>query len=301
MKGYLHPRYVQSLSEFGAPRELPRCGGWILERQIPGFPYRDAMGCYPLFACEDWSELIADLEDIGSDLVSLSLVADPFGDYDERCLHECFGDVVMPFKEHFVADLRCAMDVIVSRHHRYYARRALKKVDVETCSDPTEFIAEWVDLYAELIRRHDLKGIKAFSRKAFAEQLSIPGIVMFRAAAGGTTVGAHLWYLHERVAYSHLSAFSPLGYDLMASYALYWSAIEHFAHKTRWLDLGAGAGVDSSGTDGLSQFKRGWSTKTRTAYFCGRILDRSKYEEIVKARAIPPTEYFPAYRLGEFG
>ena len=34
--GYLHPNYAQSLAEFGKPRELTNCGGWILEREIPG-------------------------------------------------------------------------------------------------------------------------------------------------------------------------------------------------------------------------------------------------------------------------
>jgi hypothetical protein len=43
VNGYLRPGYAESL-EFGTPRELPRCGGWVLERQIPGFPDQDAMG-----------------------------------------------------------------------------------------------------------------------------------------------------------------------------------------------------------------------------------------------------------------
>jgi hypothetical protein len=80
--GYLHPGYAASLAEFGTPRLLPRSEGWILERQIPGSPYSDGMGCYPLFACQDWSQLHADLESIGSELVSLALVTDPFGKYD---------------------------------------------------------------------------------------------------------------------------------------------------------------------------------------------------------------------------
>src|SRR5436190_23288915 len=94
--GYMHPRYAQSLAEFGSPRHLPRSGGWILEREIPGFPYRDAMGCYPLFACRDWSRLHEDLEELHSDLVTLTLVADPFGDYDLSTLQHCFGDLVSP-------------------------------------------------------------------------------------------------------------------------------------------------------------------------------------------------------------
>jgi hypothetical protein len=78
--GYLHPLYAESLSEFGTPYELARCRGWILKRQIPGFSYYDAMGCYPLFPCQDWSKLSGDLEELGDQLVCLSVVTDPFGD-----------------------------------------------------------------------------------------------------------------------------------------------------------------------------------------------------------------------------
>lgn len=118
MAGYLHPRYAQSLAEFGTPRELPRSGGWILERQIPEFSYHDAMGCYHLFACRDWSELYADLEDIGNgnELVSLPLVTDPFGEYDLAYLRQCFRDVVVAFKAHFIIDLSRRMDTFVCQH-----------------------------------------------------------------------------------------------------------------------------------------------------------------------------------------
>ena len=85
-------------------RWLPASGGWLLERPIAGSDYRDAMGCYPLFVCRDWGGLAADLEPLRHELVSLALVTDPFGQYDEALLHGCF-DVVMPFKPHFVADL----------------------------------------------------------------------------------------------------------------------------------------------------------------------------------------------------
>ena len=80
VNGYLHPGYAESLAEFGTPRELLRCGGWVLERQIPDFSYSDGMGCYPLFCCSDWSQLHKDLQDI-DDLVALALVTDPFGSY----------------------------------------------------------------------------------------------------------------------------------------------------------------------------------------------------------------------------
>lgn len=299
MTGYIHPMYAESLKEFGAPQGLRRCGGSVLKRQIPISSDHDAMGCYPLFACRDWSKLHLDLENFNDELISLSLVADPFGDYTPAYLHECC-DVVIPFKEHFIADLNQPINVVASKHHRYYARKSLKYIHIERCQYPTQLINEWVNLYAVLTQRHNLRGIKALSRAAFAKQLTVPGIVMFRAISGGATVGAHLWYTQGEVAYSHLAAFSPLGYDLMASYALYWSAIEYFADKVRWLDLGADAGINSNSNDGLSQFKRGWSTGTRTAFFLGRIFNLKRYWEIARKKGVSDTDYFPAYRKGEF-
>lgn len=302
LTGYMHPLYAESLGEFGKPRELPQCGAWILERQIPGLSYRDAMGCYPLFACQDWSQLHADLKNLRKELVSLSLVTDPFGDYDVTYLRRCFRDVVIPFKQHFVVDLSRPMNTFVSKHHSRYAQKALGNVSIERCDDPQQFLNEWVDLYANLVATRNITGIPAFSKTTFARQLSVPGIVAFQAVREERTVGMLLWYIQEGVGYYHLGAHSPVGYDLRASFALFWFAIEYFAaNGLRWLNLGAGAGVGGDGTDGLSRFKRGWSTGTRTAYFCGRIFDRAMYSEIVKAKGISATDYFPAYRKGEFG
>jgi hypothetical protein len=298
--GYLHPDYAASLAEFGNPRELPHCQGWILEREIPGFPDRDAMGCYPLFTCEHWSQLHRDLDEIGDELVSLALVSDPFGDYDEVYLHRCF-DRVVQFKEHFVADLHCPIDKIVAKRKSNYAKQALRNLDVEICQDPKLFLKDWVNLYAVLIKRHGIQGINAFSRKSFCIQLGIPGLVMLRAIHQGATVGMQLWFLQEETAYHHLTAFSEAGYKLRASYAICWSAIEYFLGRVRWLDWGGGAGVKDDRTDGLSQFKHGWSTGTRKTYFCSRILNLRIYSEIVRAKDVPETNYFPAYRQGEFG
>ena len=69
--GYLHPAYAASLGGFGRPWHLPNCGGWLLERPIAGSAACDATGCYPLFACRDWSALRADLQSLAPKLVSL--------------------------------------------------------------------------------------------------------------------------------------------------------------------------------------------------------------------------------------
>lgn len=299
--GYLHSGYAESLSGFGVPRALVQSKSWMLTRPILGSPYEDAMGAYPLFVCQDWSHLQDDLEQIGEELVCVSLVTDPFGSYEANHLRQCFPDVVTPFKEHFVADLSRPPETFVHAHHRRNARRALREVDIEKCSNPVDFLDEWTALYRALVERHGITGIAAFSRASFARQLMVPGMVAFRAVRDDTTVGMLLWYEQENRAYYHLGAYSPLGYDLRASFALFDYSIKYFAERQfQWLNLGAGAGLGASLESGLNRFKQGWSTGTRTAYFCGRIFDRKKYQELVLAKNVPSTEYFPAYRLGEF-
>ena len=301
--GYLHAAYSQSLSQFGSPRFLKASGAWILERPIPDSAYSDAMGCYPLFACRDWSDLHIDLENIGRSIVSLSLVTDPFGEYEPAYLSRCFPEVTAPFKEHFVVDLSRPVEEFVSSHHRRNADKALAEVSVERCLDPKNSLNEWTALYRTLVERHGITGIAAFSRESFARQLSVPGMVAFRAVREDATVGMVLWYEQGNRVYYHLGAYSPFGYELRASFGLFDASIRHFAQRQfEWLSLGAAAGVDTdpSQGSGLHRFKRGWSTDTRTAYFCGRIFDQKKYQEIIASKGVPPTNYFPAYRLGEF-
>ena len=169
------------------------------------------------------------------------------------------------------------------------------------CTSADEYLDDWTRLYGNLIERHAIKGLVAFSRNSFAGQFRVPGMVAFRAVSNGETVGMLLWYIQNKIGYYHLGAYSPRGYELGASFALFWVAMRHFAESgLQWLNIGAGAGSQSDGQDGLTRFKRGWSTGVRTAYFCGRILDRQKYQEITQAKQIPATDFFPAYRLGEF-
>lgn len=304
MQGYLSPEYAHSLSEFGTPRQLPRSGGWLLERSISDSPLRDALGCYPLFTCSDWPALQEDLVALDTDLVSVGLVTDPFGNYSEEQLRENF-DRVLRFKEHFLVDLTRDPEEYVSRHHRYYARKSLRAARVECSLNPLAHLDEWVALYQVLVERHHLRGLKAFSRESFVRQLQVPGLVMLRITGGDGSelLGAHLWYVQGEVAYSHLAACSDAGYQQSCSYGLYWSAIEfwrrEYAGRVRWLNLGAGAGTTSNATDGLTEFKRGWSTETRPAYFCGRILNATRYDELSRTRGPVGTSYFPAYRAGE--
>ncbi len=300
--GYAHPAYAESLAEFGLPRRLPESGGSVLERAVDGFDGRDAMGCYPLFACADWSKLQVDLEPLERDLICLSIVSDPFGEYTPEYLRQCFPDVTIPFKDHFIVDLRESPEKFVDSHHRRYARRALRNLEVTRIDNPSDCLDEWLSLYQELIARHHITGISAFSRTSLGMQLKVPGMVAMRARSDAETVGMLLWYAQDGRAYYHLGAYSNRGYDLRASFALFRYSLDYFAQQGfSWLNLGGGAGSASDAESGLTRFKRGWSTGTRTAYFCGRIFDRARYEQIAKAKGNNATDYFPAYRKGEFG
>jgi len=300
MNGYSHPGYAAALAEFGKPRALPRSEGWILERPILDTPYHDAMGCYPLFACRDWSKLDLDLDELRSELVTLTIVADPFGNHTPAQLGKCFPTVVTPFKEHLVTELSRSPESFVATQHRRKAQKALERLDIERVEDAGVFADRWIELYANLVRRHGIRGLTAFSPDSFRAQLAVPGISLFRAISENETVGMTLWYTDREVAYYHLGAYSDLGYELEASFALFWHVLEYFSRQgLQWLDLGAGAGLSAKdSSDGLTRFKRGWATGTRTAYLCGRIFDLSRYDQIMRDREA--NDYFPPYRKGEF-
>lgn len=299
--GYLHETYARSLSEFGKPLSLPESEGWILARQIAGSTQLDGMGCYPIFSCCNWLGLARDIENLKDDLVSLALVADPFGDFDVASLRECFPATFIPFKQHFATDLSRDRNSFVHPHHLRNAKKARRALQVETINQPPDFLNDWVDLYAGLVKRHQITGISVFSRESFSLQFQVPGLVVFRASQDNVTEGMLLWYVQGDVAYYHLGAYSERGYDLKASFALFDHALEHFSGLgLRWLNLGGAPGSSTGAPSGLARFKEGWSSDVRIAYFCGRIIDPVKYEELKNARITGETQYFPAYRAGEF-
>lgn len=268
----------------------------MLEREIPETTARDAMGCYPLFSCRDWSGLVDDLAVIDS-LVSLALVADPFGHYTPKLLAECFPDVCRPFKQHFVVDLERRPEDFVCAHHQRNVRKGLRSVEVKACNPPGAHLDDWVRLYGVLAERHGIRGISAFSHQSFAEQLATPGVFAFRAVHDGETVGMVLWFVQGEVAYYHLGAFDARGYALHAAFALFWRSLEFFRGRgLSWINLGGAAGETPDANSGLGRFKQGWSTGTRTAWLCGRIFDRAAYAALLDSGANANNGFFPAYR-----
>ena len=101
----------------------------------------------------------------------------------------------------------------------------------------------------------------------------------------------------EDVVHAHLAASDETGYRLAAAYALHQVMIEEFAGRgLRWLNLGSTAGVEPDAADGLSVFKKGWSSTTRPTYLCGRINDKQTYARLAGTSGVDTTGYFPAYR-----
>ena len=250
--------------------------------------------------CARWSALAGDLAGLHDELVAVAAVVDPFGDYSLSDLESSF-DGVVPYKDHFVVDLLTAPPERLGSRHRRQVRRAAKTVSVERCSDPRALLEEWTKLYERLIERHQIRGLAAFSALAFQRQFDIPGLVAYRADTREGLCGMILWFVNEEVGYYHLGAYSEVGYQNRASYALFAVALEQLASDgLRWASLGGGAGRHPDIGDGLSRFKAGWSTGRRTAYFCSRVLDTVAYQKLVQSAGGAATTYFPAYRHGEF-
>jgi hypothetical protein len=248
-----------------------------------------------LFACSDWSQLAGDLEALSDRLVCASAVLEPFAAASPAQLSAAFPDVCYEYKRHYITDLSRPLVRTTASHHRRNVRKALAAVDVSQPPRDAAFLAAWQGLYGNLVRRHGITGIAQFSPLAFARQLSVPGCTAYAASHAGEICGATLWYVNGEVAYYHLAAYSDRGYELGASFALFWTALADFAKLgIRWAALGAGAGTTAA-PSGLTRFKQGCATETRPVYFCGRVLQPETYRRLTR-NAPPGVSYFPAYR-----
>lgn len=297
--GYRSAAYAHSLREWGAPYRLPHSGGWIIKRSPPDGTGHDAMGLYPLFSCGNWEGIGSDIKALrGDDLLSLVIVTDPMIEFCESTDGRLF-DVVRRFKRHYLAELDRPPDRIASRHHAYYARRAARTLSVELAAAPLQHLDEWNDLYAQLIRRHRITDLRAFSDKCFAQLFALPDVVLLRALLGQKTVGAQIFVIQDHIAYAHLSAFSDEGYAHGASYLLDWHALSALHGRVRFINWGGGRGRKPD--DGLARYKRGWSTLQRDSWLLGKVLDPERYAATcLRVGTDPDCGYFPAYRQGEF-
>src|SRR5262249_3670472 len=154
-------------------------------------------------------------------------VTDPFADVSPSLLKQAFPDACHEFKQHFVTDLTRPLDSIIASHHRRNVRKALATVTVRESTSDSGLPATWQALYGNLVHRHAIRGIARFSASSFERQMRVPGFTAFSAIEGGETCGMTLWYVQRDVAYYHLAAYGERGYELGASFGLFWTALQH--------------------------------------------------------------------------
>lgn len=301
--GYASKEYAMAFAEWGEPIYLPRCGGWLIRRQIPDTPYFDAMGCYPLFCCLDWGGLGEDLQEIAKqgELVSVCLVADPFLTVSPQQLADWFGDLMRPFKQHYLIDLSLPYNKIADKKTRYYVRLSAKQLTCQVCQNPQQYLEQWVELYQHLIERHRLNGIHCFSQQSFVWQFQAPEFILFGAFAEQQPVAMLCCYTMADRAYAHLFGAEKIAYDYFAIYLLFFQMIEFYKTRNiRWLNIGGVAGTGEHQREGLDVFKRKWASATRPTYLCGRIFRPDVYWQLVEQKKMQENRYFPQYRWNDF-
>ncbi len=297
MAGYLSKSYAASFEQIGASHHLPACDGWAIIRNIPDTPYRDAMGCYPLFSCGSWEDLGSDLSSFPEHTVAFSMVTDPLGDFTDADLQSVFTDLCRPFKQHYILDLEKDVSPVIASNHLRNAKKALKTLQIEACPQPSLQVEAWTDLYANLIKRHQIKGISAFSRAAFQKQFETPGLIVYQAMLEDNLAGMVMFYEMDNAVYYHLAAYTDDGYAHRASFGIFYKAIQDFQSKNlKWLNMGGGAGMTDSDENGLVRFKKGWTSETRTAWLCGKVLHKPAYQMLSKQNPHASDTFFPAYR-----
>lgn len=295
MSGYQTKHYAESLSDYGTPIYLPGSKGWILKQQIANTDLFDARGIYPVFSCEHPEKLNLDFRELGNQIISLSFVTDPFSSFVLKDWKIAMPQVCYHYKNHIIIDLLDNYEQHISKHHLRNIRKAGQSVTVKHTEEPEFLLKRWNELYKNLIKRHQIQGIARFSAKGFKKQFSTPGIRATWAESNGSIVGIVLWYKMKNNIFYHLAAYDETGYKMNASYAIFNFALQKFREEEiEYVSLGAGAGLTNSGTDGLTRFKTGWSKNTRPVYFCGKIFNKTLYNELVGKKQ--SQGFFPAYR-----
>lgn len=292
---YAHPDYVNSLSHIGQSLFVPDWNMPVLLRNINGV-HIDATGAYPLTIIDPAANLRGGLEFLRkAGAVSLVAVLDDFHRPDLDSLRAIF-DFVRPLKTHFVHKPDQS-GPSYAPHHRYEVKRAKRSNHVAQFS-LAENLGSWCDLYAELVRRHQLKGQHDFPRAHFEALAHLPGVTALGAWQDNVLVSAHIWVEHAGRIHSHLAASSPAGYKSGAAYAVNDLALRHFASASL-INFGGGAGFGDAASDGLSKFKAGFSNQTASAYLAGMILDKGAYARLSEQRQSQDVGgFFPAYRAG---
>jgi GNAT acetyltransferase-like protein len=327
---YASLAYARSLPQIGEPFAVPEWECVVLAREIDGAAC-DAVGPYPLAILSAQAGLAAGLERLRrAGFVSITLVIDEYHRPPLAALTSVF-DVVRRFKDHCVVDRRLGK-TRPNRHHRYYARRASRHVDVRAFS-LSEHIEEWIALYRahhqnktlralretggelpplprdfddwiaafrQIVRQHDIKPRPIFPRIHHETLAAMPGVTALGAFVGDRLISGHLWIRAGQWVRAHLAAGDEEALAVGAAYAVNDFALRHFA-DCDLINFGGALGTQDGpldpGTDGLIRFKRGFCNAVAPCYVAGAVLHPKSYAALCARTAASDADpFFPAYR-----
>lgn len=291
--GYASREYLECASPAAATYWLPRSEGGLVLEGIPGTPYTDTRGAYPLFAVANWDALDRDLSEV-ADWVSLRGVPDPLTAPSPERLRSTFPDLCRAYKTHHIVNLGGGYEGPYAAGHRRNLRKAKRQNTVVRLVDPASAHGDWVSLYSGLIQTRAIAGPARLCPMELAAHLRLSCVTAYRAESEGIAVAMSLWIRDEDRLYYHLGAASEAGYASGAMFAMFDQALAEAGESgVKRVLLGAGAGMEGDPSDGLNRFKAGWANASATAFLCGRIFDSDAYARLSAGRQ---GNYFPAYR-----
>lgn len=284
--------YALCSRDLGEPIFVDDWGAPLAVRPLPTSQNdRDATGLYPLTPLRP-IDLRRGLEYLrGLGLVSVSFVLDPTSEVSIDALRDVFASRFVPYKTHYLLDFRQDR-VGPDKETRRKIRRALERVRIERVN-LADHLATWMELYAALMRTHRQE---SFLPSGYFERLAaLPGVECWAALQEARMVAMVIVLGGDGVFHGHLAGCDEMGRTTMAQFALYDAIIEDIARRpdARIFALGSNAGAQDDPASGLARFKRLWSNRQAPAYFCGQILDESRYARFSVGRS---TDWFPAYR-----
>ncbi len=293
--GYQHPGYARSFSGNAQIKRLEHSGGWLLRRPVNNQGIEDLCNAYPMFVGDNVTALAVDLAAMDhTQVASIILRSDPFDDYSITGGLPGF-DIVRPFKHHYIASLERPWRSFVRKSSRKVAARVRQQFEFSCVPQPSTRAHTLWQLHQLMLEKQGAN--KAlWTSEIIAAQLVLPGVTVFEVSDTTQTHAIACFMAVADRVYAHLLGVTEEGRAQNIIHGIYAYALDYFRDQARYIDFGSNAGLADDPEDGLSCFKQGWCSETRTSYLCGKILNPSLYTELCYQHGVSSATFFPAYR-----
>lgn len=252
----------------------------LIQRRIANTGYYDLASVYPFSV--DSLDLFAPPRDA----ITTTVITNPLGNNSTMIGED--------YKLHAVAECNLFRMAILPENHR----RNIKKCQVQALTlvsiSPADNADDLINLYPNLIKRHNINGVTAYTPDQLRTLLKVPGAVLFKVrCVEYGIVNVSLFYIYKDDAYYHLSCQSDHGYKINSNFLMMYDAIRFF--KSLGLNrVEIGSHPDGAINDGLARFKTGFSTCTLPNQIFKYIHKPDIYAKLCVDRDL--NGYFPAYR-----